>query len=327
MNKLTFKLFKAARCLYLRKRRVDVIPSSNITWDPHYASSLISPLLQSSNPCMIARFGSIEMAVIANYQLKKEGKSGYLSFIQGKTPLQDNWNQQLITPLCNNAGFFPKVATDSALLAEFCELMLDCIPELDILGSWLSYEQMFDHMHHAKKIHLLNLEPFMGMDEPWSQHLAGKKVLVVHPFVKSIQSQYENKRELLFSSPKVLPQFELKLIKAVQSIAGSHPPEFKTWFDALNHMKAQIDASDYDVCLLGCGAYGFPLAAHIKKQGKQAIHMGGSLQLLFGIKGKRWVEQYGDDAGYNKIFNEHWIFPDESETPQGASKVEGACYW
>ena len=27
---------------------------------------------------------------------------------------------------------------------------------------------------------------------------------------------------------------------------------------------------------LGCGAYGFPLAAHVKRMGKKAIHMGGS---------------------------------------------------
>lgn len=52
-----------------------------------------------------------------------------------------------------------------------------------------------------------------------------------------------------------------------------------------------MDAVDYDIVLLGCGAYGFPLAAYAKRRGKQAIHMGGSLQLLFGIKGKRWEDQ------------------------------------
>ena len=50
-------------------------------------------------------------------------------------------------------------------------------------------------------------------------------------------------------------------------------------------MKSQMDQTDYDIALIGCGAYGFPLAAHAKRMGKQAIHMGGSLQLLFGIRG------------------------------------------
>lgn len=47
-----------------------------------------------------------------------------------------------------------------------------------------------------------------------------------------------------------------------------------------------MDKIDYDICLIGCGAYGFPLAAHAKRKGKKAVHLGGALQLLFGIKGK-----------------------------------------
>lgn len=49
-------------------------------------------------------------------------------------------------------------------------------------------------------------------------------------------------------------------------------------------MKDEIDKRDYDIALIGCGAYGFPLAAHIKRSGKKAVHLGGALQLLFGIK-------------------------------------------
>ncbi len=95
-------------------------------------------------------------------------------------------------------------------------------------------------------------------------------------------------------------------------------------------MKAQMDDTDYDVCLIGCGAYAFPLAAHAKRQGKQAVHLGGSLQLLFGIKGKRWTEQYGTDPAKNpylKLFNEHWVFPSADEKPKNASAIEDACYW
>ena len=68
---------------------------------------------------------------------------------------------------------------------------------------------------------------------------------------------------------------------------GGQCSQFNTWFDALDYMKSEIDKYDYDVCLIGCGAYGFPLATHVKHNGKQAIHLGGTLQLLFGIKGNR----------------------------------------
>lgn len=76
------------------------------------------------------------------------------------------------------------------------------------------------------------------------------------------------------------------------------------------------------MALIGCGAYGFPLAAHIKKMGKQAVHLGGVLQILFGIKGRRW-----DESDTHLMYNENWVYPDRSEIPAGADKVENACYW
>ena len=86
-------------------------------------------------------------------------------------------------------------------------------------------------------------------------------------------------------------------------------------------MIKEIQMHEFDVCLIGCGAYGLPLAAAVKKMGKQAIHIGGPLQLLFKIKGKRWVNS--DDYEFDKS----WISPLTEDIPSQASKVEDACYW
>jgi hypothetical protein len=51
--------------------------------------------------------------------------------------------------------------------------------------------------------------------------------------------------------------------------------------------------------------------------------MGGILQLLFGIKGKRWDNR----PDVCKIYNEHWIRPDEKERVDGYLNVEEGCYW
>jgi hypothetical protein len=77
------------------------------------------------------------------------------------------------------------------------------------------------------------------------------------------------------------------------------------------------------VALLGCGAYGLPLAAAIKRSGRQAIHLGGALQVLFGIRGRRW-EQIPKIAA---LMNDHWIRPSEAETPVSAVRVDQGCYW
>ena len=129
------------------------------------------------------------------------------------------------------------------------------------------------------------LEPWFA-DDPWTQALAGKKVLVIHPFDELIQEQYA-KREQLFPQKNILPEFKLITLKAVLTIAGSKDERFDTWFDALDYMCSEADKIDFDVAIIGCGAYGYPLAAHIKRSGKIAIHLGGVTQALFGIKGKR----------------------------------------
>ena len=129
----------------------------------------------------------------------------------------------------------------------------------------------------------------------------------------------------MFPNENWLPEFSLKVIKSVQSAAGEKPP-FKDWFEALEFMKKEIKYSDFDIAIIGCGAYGLPLAGYCKSLGKKALHLGGGTQLLFGIKGKRWEKQYRD-ACYRDLFNEFWVYPDKKETPQNAIKIEGACYW
>ena len=86
-----------------------------------------------------------------------------------------------------------------------------------------------------------------------------------------------------------------------------------------------IPEIDFDIAIIGCGAYGMPLAAMLKKAGKQAIHLGGATQLLFGIKGRRWEENYPSKIA--TFFNEYWVYPAESEKPKNASTVEMGCYW
>ena len=162
------------------------------------------------------------------------------------------------------------------------------------------------------------LDPLLGS---WTPLLKGKKVLVISPFAEDIEAQYK-KRLLLFpNDEEILPEFELTTIKAVQSIGNSKDPRYETWFEALDAMKIEILTKDFDIALVGAGAYGSPLCLYIKSLGKQALQTGGATQLLFGIIGKRW-----EDRDYVKTkINEHWIRP--SERPSGYENVEEGCYW
>jgi hypothetical protein len=283
-----------------------------------YANNLIYDRLISDEPCMIARFGSTEMLCLLNYLGVKGQNTKLLDYVKGNT-LPWWWEPGMMTQMQKWSGFFP--ATEDKILA-FCELMMNDMKEVDVLGSWLKEEAYFaDVLGNVKRVMLEDIEPFFAPN-PWTRALKGKKVLIIHPFADTIEEQYQ-KRNLLFEY-ELLPEFKLTTIKAVQTSAGEKS-EFADWFEALNHMKRQIDASDFDVCIIGCGAYGFPLAAHVKRMGKKAVHLAGVTQLLFGIKGKRWENFIV--YPYTNLFNEHWVRPGQAEKPKNAQVVEGACYW
>jgi glycosyltransferase involved in cell wall biosynthesis len=284
------------------------------------ASDLIKEFLQNDKPCMIARFGSVEMDCIDNYRERKKSVfKRYFRYINGDTDTLD-WNKSIIQAMQNNAGFFP---IDNLNLNLFSEVMLESMRNLDVLGSWLEKENNFkNELLHVKTVRLSDLEPYFHL-RPWSSVLRGKKVLVIHPFVDSIQTQYK-KRIDLFRNLEILPEFELITYKPVESFAGNHEfLKFDTWFEALETMKKEIEFINFDIAIIGCGAYGFCLASFVKSIGKKSIHMGGATQILFGIKGKRW-EREND---LSPLFNEHWSRPLETEVPLNYKTIENGCYW
>jgi len=323
MNTLSIYAIKTLRKLYEKYYKSMPLPMPECEQKPILASKLIYDKLLDDKPCMIARFGSTELTCLMNYLGVHKDKRQIRNYIIGKTnPWW--WDRNIMNQMQQWSGFFPSTVDK---IERFCELMLNDLKEVDVLGSWLQNETNFEvELKNALKVNFLYLEPFWA-ELPWTRALEGKKVLVVHPFAKTIASQFKNK-DLLFSN-NLLPNFELSTIKAVQSIAGEKT-DFNDWFEALESMKSEIDKRDYDICLIGAGAYGFPLAAHVKRMGKKAIHLGGSLQLLFGIMGSRW--QQGNYLNEVRVtcpdfFNKHWVFPSKDEIPINSQLVENSCYW
>ena len=284
---------------------------------PHFCKKLMSldetqekirQIIYEGKPALVARFGSNEASCTAEA-------------IGIKLGAIKSFNDALLFRMNNNAGLFP---SGEEMAMRFGEISANAAKTVDILGVWNSSMQDYLAAKVCSKdvtlTKLANLEPYYS-ETPWSSALKGKKVLVIHPFKETIEAQYK-KRELLFENPDILPEFELTVIKAVQTIAGECDSRFADWEEALCYMREEALKVDFDVAIIGCGAYGMPLAAMLKESGKVAIHLGGATQLLFGIKGARW-----DNQPLSRLYNEHWTRPLESETPKEAKGVEGACYW
>jgi hypothetical protein len=328
MNKLTTTLLRKLRKTHARlnpaahrdlSQTIDPAPEVDLRGEQ--ANDTIRELLSQGRPTMISRMGGTEIPAIVAY-LDLVDDSSWLKksseYITGKRgPFW--WTPKIKSDICNFSGFFPP--TDE-MLARYSRDMLDDIREIDVLGCWLRQEkQLKEHFPPGMiRVPLGDLQPFR-FENPWSEVLAGRKVLVVHPFEDSIRQQYA-KRRLLFKNPKILPDFELKTLKAVQSLVGNRV-DFSDWFAALAWMGEQMSRIEFDVAIIGAGAYGLPLAARVKKMGRQAVHLGGVTQILFGIRGKRW-DEYPE---YQPLYNEHWLRPQEHETPENFRRLEAGAYW
>jgi len=284
------------------------------------ASEKIAELLARPAPCMISRWGAGEAdAVLCWLDIHAPGsrlKKAWNVARGRSVPFW--WDNSRRSHLCWNAGCFPP--TDEGMNA-FGARAAEDSREIDLIGSCTPGEKRLASLFspNAVTVGLLDFAPFFRKN-PWTRALEGKTVLVVYPFATSIQNQYA-RRALLFPDNRLLPDFTLKTYKPVVSFAGEACP-FATWIEALDHMCAEIRRIDFDIAIIGAGAYGMSLAADVKRSGRKAFHLAGVTQLLFGIMGGRW-ESYS----YAKLFNEHWVRPLPEETPKKADTIEKSAYW
>lgn len=274
------------------------------------ACDIIKEHLAAGTPQMICRFGTLELDTMRMMLKSRDGNPKYTK-----------WHKEWFT---NTAGFFP---TDDYNMTRFACEHLDLLKDIDVMScrsDRYEIKVIEKYLQFADLVSISAISyPFL-YENPWSAALKGKRVLVIHPFEDTIKSQYA-KRENLFKNPEVLPEFDLLTYKPVQGIGNSKKYlKFKTWFEALAAMKEDIKYMDFDIALIGAGAYGIFLAQYVKSLGKQAIHMGGATQLLFGISGKRWDNWFCD-----LYYNEYWTRPSLSETPEGVELFEHGtmAYW
>lgn len=322
MNHVYIFILKVLKKIYFifRKNKQKVEYQNYVEIYDQKANDYILSLLLTEKPHLISKFGTIELNTLTCYKLNKQKKYSikeYFNYIKGDIPCL--WWNIGLKPLCKNAGFFPE---DNSLTEKYYQTNINAIKNIDILGSYLKNESYFKtELRNAVKVNLDGYYAPFYWNNPWTKYLKNKKVLVVHPFSEEIQQQYA-KRRLLWKNPDILPDFKLITYKSVQSMLYTKTV-YNNWFEALEEMKKDIASIDFDIAIVGCGAYGMPLSAYIKQIGKTAIHMAGWTQILFGIKGKRWEE----NPKVIPFINEHWIKPFPYNTPQKADKIEGGCYW
>ena len=236
----------------------------------------------------------------------------------------------LIQNFGNNNGIDCKSIDE---LKIYCDLYIRSINESTAMAAFpqaIIKEQLALHNKKTPILHNRVLEPFYCLNDdikPWSHYLYGKKVLIVNPFVDSFQKQIQNNFKMFKDDNKYIFHKDQQFVfyKSYVTSAGNHL--HSNWIETFNIMKEDISKLDFDIALLGCGGYGLPLCNFIHKEmGKSTIYIGGGLQLLFGVMGKRWENL----DFWKKLIQENdckFIRPQGDEILKNNARIEGGCYW
>ncbi len=239
------------------------------------------------------------------------------------------YNEHLRTAMTRNAGVWPESALDG--WANY--MAASVLPEMDHLVAWYnpSHEQTaFKAYARTAKVHQ-GLQWFNPWEIPWTKVLpAGTRVAVVSPFAESISLQIPHLNSLfskeLWNDPVILP-IRTGCSPALDTTSAAAWPAASLaggWRVAVERIVRDVLESGARVALVGCGALSLPIVAALKRRGIIAIHLGGAIQVLFGIRGRRWIAD--KDIG-PLMKSPLWRNPLPTETPKNARVIEGGCYW
>jgi hypothetical protein len=273
----------------------------------------IADRIGNGKPLAIAKMGDVELQALSwHLSLPQFYKYTWVPPTFGDLTLD------------TNAGVFPR---SGAIAHQFCEFYLERLKELDVCGVWFNPSEAVvakRYCPRAQYVGLQVLEPYFNPTKPWSATFEGKRILVIHSSCDTIRSQYERREMVWRKYPGMLPEFELLTLK-VPYFYGNQ--EHSDWFSLFGSLEDQVSAiaekQGFDIALIGCGAGSLPMAIHVKRLGKIGIHLGGTTQVLFGVRGKRWDRM----PFFQNLYNDAWCRPDSSEIPSGADKLDAGGYW
>lgn len=273
--------------------------------NPEEGNELISTILDSQKQFSVARIGIGEFRII------------YHSYIMGVDL------EQYINLAKYNGGVYGDSYKD--FISEYVESIkkssIHCYWKMDDSNINKVQNEIFEKLSpETTKIPHRSIEPYF-FDNPWTLKLEGKRVLVISPFINTINYQYKRKNKI-WDKRQILPDFDLQTYKSVQSLGNVGP--HSSWSESLKTMKEEISKLEFDVALLSCGTYGLPLSTFISEDLKKgSIYIGGALQILFGIRGRRW----DDHPDFQEFYNSSWKRPFDDEKPTNYNQIEGGCYW
>ena len=243
-------------------------------------------------------------------------------------------NPMKLPTLEKNAGVFPILQEDT--FTKWRDASIEATQYANVLAvGW--YPPLKEAEAEALKCwgtlavqcSLRSLEPYyVDPSLQWTQLLKGHKVAVVSSFTETAKKQVAKLPAIWPLSNPLPSDVEWSWVQtghppSVAKGRNEWPAHVSTWSDAVNYVVSEVIRTESRFALVGCGGLSMPIAKALKDRGIITIVLGGAIQVLFGIKGRRWATH----GVISKFWNDAWVWPSIEETPRGAAGVEGACYW
>jgi len=283
-------------------------------------------LINSQKPFSAIRFGHTEAAVLINLSRGETCTDGIKYWLE------------------YGAGVWP--TDDEFLRSTFFLVNLHAYRSADIIGFVSEdHAESFSLLHGRKKYlwsrgSRVFLEPVYLLGQcwaipspPWTEALRAKNVLIVSPFKRTIEHQWEHRFKIWGSYCELLMPYNL-----VGVVVPPHPPviagheyfwrghHYNSWLDATFTILEELSNIEFDIAFIGAGALSPILATGIKSLGKGSITLNSTTQLHFGISGRRWNEHQPNVL--NPLFNEHWLSrPFEDDVPKFAHLTPERAYY
>ncbi len=227
-------------------------------------------------------------------------------------------------------GIFP---ADPAFYRRFNDFYMPHVRNLDCLGICLLEREWEICRHYGlrnKSIFFVEQEPDRSFphneDNCYLPSFRGKRLLIVCPFAEVLKGQATKEKFEGVWANTGKQWFYPASVDALEFPYGFTPDTQKRFGTAINlfeHIVEQINQRSFDVALIGAAGLGIPLASYVKSQGKIGIELGGHLQVLFGVHGKRWRDQ----ANFQRYFTKFWIDVPEKYRPAETDVCDKGAYW
>jgi hypothetical protein len=231
----------------------------------------------------------------------------------------------------NQAALFP---ADVEFYARYNDFYVSTIRDLDALGLFGVPSEALLVPHYGLEVPLMAFQ-----DQEPDRSSPNDPALCYLPL-------FRDKRILLVTSPAdllaeratketfeavwrktVKPWFYPASVEALSFPYGWAPETMEQYGDSIGLFQSvaeRMASREFDIALIAAGGLGIPIASEVKRLGKVGLSLGGHLQVLFGVIGKRWREREDWSRAY---VNPTWIDMPDPRAGWTAQGADNGAYW